>query len=501
LAQRKVTLENAERLEGGRIDGKNFNSFIGNVVFSHQGTLIYCDSAVLYKKDNSLQAFGNVRIDDQDSVTINSDRLFYDGDKQLAMLQDNVVFVKRGQMTLYTDNLDYDRKNKIAYYYDGGRLIDSTNELESKKGYYEVSINMASFKEDVIGTNPDFTLKSDTLQYNTKTKEIFFRDHTEITNIEGEVFVYQSGVYNTLKESSVFYKGYIETPSYFLYGNNLSFDEVNNYYTAQNNVKIVSKDDEIVILGEGAEYYKNEGLIKVYDDALLKMVSSGDTLYLSADTLISIDSEIVEEKRLLAFNHVKIYKTDLQGTADSLAYFQADSVLSLFGSPILWTEGNQLSADSIDIQIQNGTIKNLHLQSNSFIIQADTLHNFNQVKGRSMDAVFQEQQLDKVYVHGNGESIFFMLSDDYLALIGVNKVLCSDITLSFKNGKLFDVMFYTNNEGSFIPPHELKEPDKRLSGFDWQESNRPQFETVVPLRYLKYYKKNSASKRSRGFNR
>ena len=488
-AQRKVRLVHAEQLQGGKKDEVSYDSFVGSVIFEHKGTNIYCDSAVFFKKENNLEAYGNVKIDDNDSVTVTSRLLLYDGNSQMAMLRQNVVFTKRGQMTLYTDFLDYDRKIEMAKFFNGGKLVDSTNTLESNRGYYQVPINMASFKKDVVGKSPDFTLKSDTLQYNTKSKTIFFRDHTELTNAEGEIFIYESGTYNAKDEQSVFYTGHIESPSYYLDGNELQFDESANFYSAKKNVRIVSKDNDVIILGEEAEYYEREGVIKVYNDALLKIRSGIDTLYLSADTLVSIDSDTLAKKRLLAYHNVKIYKEDLQGIADSLAYFQADSVLTFYNEPVLWTQSNQMSADSINLMIANSTISQLHMVNSAFIISKDTLLNFNQIKGRTVDAFFNNNQLETVYVEGNGESIFFMLDEENNIIIGMNKILCSEMRLNFVNSELDNISFYSNNEGSFIPPHELEEPETRLGGFKWLEDSKPSFEDVVPLRYLKYYKR------------
>lgn len=484
IAQQKVRLERADRLEGGRIDGKRFDSFIGNVIFLHQNATIYCDSAILYRKENNLEAYGHVRIEDGDSITVTSNTLIYNGNNRIAKLRRNVVFTKKTQMTLYTDFLDYDRVKEIATYINGGKIVDSTNVLKSEKGYYDVRRNMASFKTNVVGENPDYTMISDTLQYNTKTKIIYFRDITELTDVDGNVFVYSSGLYNTLIDKSDFSKGYIESESYFLFGDRLVFDDIKGFYTASENVKMIAKENDLIILGDKAEYWKSEKITIVYENALLKMLTNEDTIYVSADTLVSIDAEEDINKRLLAYHNVKIYKNDLQGIADSLVYFQADSVLSLYGNPVLWTMGNQMTSDHIDIEIANQTISILHLKSNSFVISIDSSANFNQVKGRDMDAVFKDQQLSKVYVYGNGESIFFMMADDDSTLIGMNKILCSDMTLNFINSKLSDITFYTNNEGKFIPPHELKEPDKRLTGFIWRYNEKPGYEDVVPERHL-----------------
>ncbi len=484
-AQKKVRLEAAEKLEGGRENGIRFDSFSGEVVFNHDGTRIFCDSAVYFKKTNSLEAYGHVVIDDQDSIKIFSDLLFYDGNSKVARLRKNVIFEKRGEMTLYTDFLDYYREIELAMYFEGGRIVDSTNELKSEKGYYEVRRSMASFKTNVEGTNPDYTLKTDTLQYNTSTKIIYFRDTTYLTDIEGNIFVYKSGEFDTGIKRSDFARGYIETESYFLYGDKLRFDDINGLNTARGNVKMISKGNDIIILGEKADYYKAEKKVKIYDGAFVKMANQeGDTLYLAADTLVSIDSEIDSEKRLQAYNNVKIFKADLQGISDSLVYFQSDSTIIFYSNPVIWSEGNQMTADTINIKIAEQTLSSVHLKSNAFVIFQDTLGNFNQIKGREMDAYFVDDELHKVNVNGNGESIFFMLKEDNSGIMGMNKILCSSMTLIFFENDIQDVTFYTNPDGQFIPPHQLKPEDRKLNGFSWYGDSKPTIKDVVPLKYL-----------------
>jgi len=501
-AQKKVKLERAEKLEGGKKDGLRFDSFSGEVIFLHQDATIYCDSAVLFRKKNDLEAYGNVRIEDGDSISITSNRLMYDGNAKIARLRGNVVFEKRGQMKLYTDFLDYDRVSELATYYNGGKIVDSTNELSSLKGYYEVRKNMASFKTNVIGKHPDYTLKSDTLQYSTETKIIYFRDKTELTDVEGNIFVYESGTFNTLVERSDFSIGIIESDSYYLNADKMTIDDIKGYYAASGRVKMISKNDDVIVLGDKAEYWKSSKITKIYEEPLLKIISNMDTIYVSADTLVSVDDDLEKDKRLLAYPNVRIFKNDLQGRADSLVYFQSDSILALYGDPVLWTQGNQMTSDVINIEIANKTISKLQLVANAFVISKDSLNNFNQIKGREMEAVFLNQELSKVYVSGNGESLFFMLDESDSILIGMNKILCSDMTLNFIDNQLNDITFYTDNDGSFIPPHELKEPDKRLTGFTWREDEKPGLEDVVPVKYLdrtqvskikeKYYKSGTS---------
>src|SRR4051812_6986131 len=197
IAQKRVRLKHADYSRGGMKDGVRTDWVIGNVVFVQNQTTIYCDSAQIFKKENSVEAFGRVRITDGDSVTVTSKLLKYDGDERVAHLRNDVVFVKLATATLYTDNLDYYRTFSEARYFNGGKLVDSTNTLTSKKGYYNTVTNLASFKTNVVGVNPDYILKSDTLQYNSKTKIVYFRDRTTVTDKDNQTAIYKDGFYDT----------------------------------------------------------------------------------------------------------------------------------------------------------------------------------------------------------------------------------------------------------------------------------------------------------------
>ncbi len=473
LAQKKVKLERADKQSGGKFaDGQRYDSWIGGVIFSHLSTRIKCDSAIRLNKTNVIEAFGHVRITEGDSITVTSRKLTYDGNTQVAKLRENVVFTKLDQVTLYTDFLDYDRVKQQAYYFNNGKLIDSTNTLTSERGYYQVNTNIASFKKNVVGVNPDYTMKSDTLQYNTTTNIIYFLADTELIDKDGNIFDYSQGQYDTNRKKSDLNQGVLETESYNLVGDKLFLDDIRRYYKATSNVVMTAKNQDIIISGEIGEYWRDQKLTKIYGNALMKQITDGDTLYLSADTLISIDSDLDSAKRLLAYHNVKIFKSDLQGSSDSLAYFLADSTIYFYNNPVLWNDGNQMTADSINLVIAEKKIKQLNMQDNSFVISKDTVLNYNQIKGRSMVAYFDENAIENILVNGNGESIYFALEEDNTA-IGMNQIICSDMKIIFNKNKLENIIFYVKPEGKMIPPHELKESEKELRGFVWREDEKP----------------------------
>ena len=457
----------------------NYTSVIGDVKFTHKGSIFYCDSAVLAKKTNYLEAYGNVRIFDNDSVTITARSLLYDGNTRVAKLRNNVVLTKLNQLQIFTDFLNYDRNTGIAKYFNDGKIVDSTNVLTSVKGYYNTLSNMAAFKTNVVGKNNDYTMMSDTLVYNTKSGVMNFVAPTTLTDTEENVFFYEGGIYQSQNKRSNFIQGKVETESYFLAGDKMRLDDVRGVYRVSTNVTMVSKESDVIITGEEALYTKSNETTKVYNKALMKLVAEKDTLYVSADTLISIDNALDSEKRLLAYSNVKIFKKDLQGITDSLAYNVADSILHMYGSPVLWSDENQMTADSIQILVSNSTIEQMDMKNNAFVITKDSSDNYNQIKGRAMSASFDADQLSEVFVSGNGESLFFMYDEETGLLIGVNKIVCSDIGLYFENQVLTNASFLIDPEGSFIPPHMLKDSDKQLRGFVWRGEERPEKEDLT----------------------
>lgn len=478
--QRRVKLKDADVLRSGKKGNERFQRLIGNVVFVQNQTTIYCDSAHFYKKENSVEAFGRVRIIEGDSITITGSHLLYNGDAKTAKIRRNVIFTKLETATLYTDYLDYLRPSNQAYYFNGGKLVDSINVLTSSKGYYNVNSNLASFKRNVKVTNPDYTMFADSLQYNSRTKDIFFVTQTTVINKDSSTIVYEGGKYNTITKISDFHEGVGESEDYIIEGDEYDVDAIRNVAKVRGNVVMTSKKENLIIYGQASDYFKAKGITKVYNQAFVaKVTEDNDTLFMSADTLVSIDNEDPKKKRILAYHNVKIFKKDLQGTADSLEYRATDSTIYFYNDPVLWTQGNQLTADSISMLIENNTISKMFLVDNAFVISQDTLLNFNQIKGREMTAELAGRKINRVIVQGNGESLYFALDEKEQTFIGMNKIICSNITIWFQNGKVNNLSFYIKPEASFIPPHELKKEDKTLKGFEWQEKNKPGREDVV----------------------
>ncbi len=485
-AQKKIELKEgtASRMIGGIKNGEHITRFIKRetvqVTFIQSTTTIHCDSAWMYRDRNIVEAFGRVRIVEGDSITITAHHLEYDGNTKQARLRNNVVFTKLATAKLYTDFLDYDRMINLAKYYNGGRLVDSINTLVSRKGYYDANTNLASFKRDVKVTNPDYVMTSDSMQYDSRSKIIYFVTPTSVVDKDTNTFNYQAGTYNTLSRVFDSSKGSGRSQNYEVDGEKFDIDDINKIYRIRGNVVMKSLEENLTIYGQASDTYKNKNLAKIYNRAYIaKVTDDNDTIFIRADTLVSIDNEDPKKKRLLAYHNVRIFKKDLQGIADSLEYRSGDSTLYFYHKPILWTDGNQMTADSISMLIERNTISKIFMNVNSFVISQDSSKNFNQIKGRKMTATFRNSKLNRVFVNGNGESIYFALDEKTGLLTGMNNVTCSNIIIKFANGKASTISFIRQPDGDFIPPHELKDENKQLADFAWYADQRPTKEDVV----------------------
>jgi hypothetical protein len=203
-----------------------------------------------------------------------------------------------------------------------------------------------------------------------------------------------------------------------------------------------------------------------------------------ADTLVAIEDPDPVRERVLAYPNVKIWKVDLQGRADSLAYVSVDSMIHFFRDPVLWTGNNQMTGDTITVEIKNNTIDKMNMINKSFVVSQDTIGNFNQVKGKSMTAIFNEGEIRKVNVNGNAESHFFALDDTETVVIGMNKSISSRMRINFKLNQVDNVSFLEKPDAHMIPPHELQSDQKYLDGFSWRIDQRPELEEVVEGRNI-----------------
>jgi sporulation protein YlmC with PRC-barrel domain len=167
-----------------------------------------------------------------------------------------------------------------------------------------------------------------------------------------------------------------------------------------------------------------------------------------------------------------MFRSDLQGKCDSLTYSTIDSTLQFHGSPVLWSDSSQLTADFIKMYMANKKIDRMELQNTAFLISRDDSTKYTQIKGKNMTGYFKEGKMQKLVVRGNGQTIYYPKdSEDY---IGMNKTSSSDVIIYFNDeNKVEDIVLLVKPEGTLFPLNEVTNEDMYLKVFNWQEDKKP----------------------------
>lgn len=209
----------------------------------------------------------------------------------------------------------------------------------------------------------------------------------------------------------------------------------------------------------------------------VKKVNTVDSVYLTRKIQLSDTTHI---RVLSAFHHVKMFKSDLQAKSDSAFYSSGDSVIHLYVHPILWTQGSQLTGDTITLQMKNKKLNNMELFPNAFIVNIEKKDsvNFNQVSGKKMRGFFKDDKLNTMFVDGNSETIYFA-HDSTGKVTEMQRSLSSRIRIRFKDNKVATVVFSAKPEHRYGPLSKFSEDEKVLKGFIWKPKERPASKEVI----------------------
>ncbi len=228
-------------------------------------------------------------------------------------------------------------------------------------------------------------------------------------------------------------------------------------------------------------------LLKPIDPKKLKQDSINNKRKLDSLTLIA-DHGLVDTSRIRIISghhHAKIFKSDLQAKADSMFYSYSDSTIRMYVKPIIWTQGSQLSGDTIDLQMKNRKLDNLDMYPSAFIVnieKMDSLH-FNQMGGRTMHGTFKDDRLSSMLVTGNGETIAYNRDSATNKVTEIHKSVSGRILARFKNGQISRGGFYSKDEGHIFPIDKVKEEDRVLKNFVWKPKDRPRSKEDVIASY------------------
>src|SRR5450631_318203 len=176
-------------------DSMDVQSLFGHVKLQSEKTFFYTDSLAMNHKDNVIEAFGHVHINDKDSTDIYSDYMKYFVDTKNIIFQKNVE-LKDGKGTLSTEELHYDMNMHIGDYYNGGKVVNKNTTVTSREGTYYADTKDIYFKKNVVLKDPAYELTADSLLYNSEQQLATFITNTFIRDSSGRTIVTREGYYD-----------------------------------------------------------------------------------------------------------------------------------------------------------------------------------------------------------------------------------------------------------------------------------------------------------------
>ena len=446
---------------------------VGNVKLSHEGVFLDCDSARFYREDNSFDAYGHVKMVQGDTLSLVGDSLFYDGFALQAHARGEVVLIHR-KSKLTTNKLDYDRVYGLGMYIDGGTLYDADNVLTSNWGQYSPSTHEAFFTDNVELKNPKFNLVSDTLYYYTDTERAKIVSPTNITTSDG-TFVYgEAGDYDTKQaKANLLNRSYLIKDMRKIVGDSLHYEKETGISEAFGNVILTDDENLCALKGGYCWYDENTGNAMATDMAVAMEFSSPDTMYVHGDTLrmytFNLDTDSVY-RNLYAYNHVRMFRNDVQGVCDSLVSLQRDSCTYMYGQPILWNENQQVFGEEIRVYGNDSTIDWVHIINQAMTIEQVDSVSYNQVSSKEMMCYFTNGEIEHNEAHGNVYVVYFVQDDSTIVMVNYSET--TELHLYMKEKKV-DEIWMPAAKGMFYPAIDVPHDRRYLSSFAWFDYIRP----------------------------
>ena len=447
---------------------------VGNVNFRRDSMYMYCDSAHYYQKQNSFLAFGNVRMEQGDTLFLYGDYLDFDGVANIARVRKNVRLIDK-DIVLETDSLDYDRNRNLGYFFEYGVLSDETGTLRSYYGDYNTDTRTAVFIDDVTLENSKFLLLSDTLYYNTNNKVATIVGPTNIYTGATEVYS-ERGTYNTATNEATL----VERPVLYNDNKNVTADSI--YYNTDlgysevfGNIIYTDTINRNMITGEFAFLDEVRDSLYVTDRAMAVDFSQRDSLFVHSDTIWTVTYNMDTDSvyRLVKAHHrVRAWGRNMQAVCDSMVFDTRDTCMTMYKDPILWNGDLQLLGEEVKVYMNDSTISWVNIINQSLYVEKLDSSIYNQIRGKEMEFYFTDGQLSEMQVIGSVELIFYPLDSDS-TYIGMNTTVAGRTIAYLKDRKVEKVVVPKESKGVFYPMSKRPEDKRYLENFAWFDYVRP----------------------------
>ena len=462
----KIIIENADFSDKNQTEIPGAIVATGNVRILHDGVRMTCNKAYLFEAENYVKAFGDFKLNQGDTLHLESRYAEYNGNKRFAYATGNVN-MRSPDMRLVTDTIFFDRAAQQAYYNSYGTIYSGENTLKSKSGRYFMPQKKYQFLTAVTLTNPKYVLKSNHLDYYTNSGHAYVFGPSTITGKENYIYT-EKGFYDTKKNlAHLLTNSYIKYDTQIIRGDSLYYDRNREFSSATNNVSVTDTVNKFLVRGHYGEVYKKQDSLFIEKRAVAVTLVESDSLYTHAKRLVVTGKP--GNRIMRGYNNARFYKTDMSGKCDSIHSDEARGLTQLIKNPVVWNGENQLTGDVIHIISNSKTeqVDSLKVLNNAFIIQKDSLGTgFNQIKGKNLYGKFKDNKLHEVDLIGNAEKIVYMYDD--LELFGIDKGMGSSIHLEIRDNKIKSAKLIKKIESQVYPDAELPQNVRKLRGFVWR---------------------------------
>ena len=500
----------AEKLIYNKETGEH--RLLGNIHITFQSNTIYCDSASYFEKSSILKMYSNVHLNKRDTLNLYCDSLHYDSKTRKAKLWGNVRIRDR-DFKITTDSLEFDSKNDVAIYRNGGRIESTLKKetLHSKSGYFHPKTKNITVSGSVLFKNETSTMYSDSLRYNYSTKKAYFYGSTKILRTDKTKIICKKGWYKMDTEEGVLqHNASISKVHQFISGDSLYINELKGVSIGKGNIYFSDNQKGMGFTGEVFYSSKKNNKSYLTGKAIVEYKLKDDTLFIHADTLFTFSDSTEQLTLVKGYHKARFYSHKTQGICDSLTYKRNIGVLEMFTQPIVWSNKAELKGETIQIYLKDSILERAEIQAKATVItEVDSMKLYNQVGGKNIIAFFNsENELTKIDVNGNAQTIYFpeeTIKKDSIIEIqrkGMSRLYSSDIKIYVDSNEFSKVVYLDQADGVFYPMEKINKEEQFIVGYSWNPSLRPKNKRdliptliVKPKDVLKSTKKSKKGKR------
>ena len=452
----------------------------GDVNFEYQENTMYCDSAYYFENAQIVRAYGNVHII-KEKLNIFCDSAYFNGKTEKSKLWGRVK-MRDGDYRLTTDSIEYDSKTGRAAYRNNGTIqkINSKERIISKIGYFYPDTKNYHFQDSVIYTNEALTMITDTLQFNYSEQKSYFFGKTKIKKDSMDI-VSSFGWFHT-KDNIGYLHGdaMFKDPEKILFADTIFYNDSIQKIEAKKNVHFTEEKNNIRIQSNYLLKDESKDETFVSDCVLAQLIQESDTIYIHSDTLRILSDTTENHKKIFAYHGVRIFNSQIQGSCDSLSFIEQVELMTLYTSPIIWSENAELKGDSMQIHLKDSLIDHIDIYDNSSVVmELDSGTFYNQISGKDIIALMKKGKLTQTDVYGSATTIYYPedeeQTDSLLTIkrMGLNKLEASTLTVHLDSGEVTGVTYRTQPNGIFYPIDQMNEKDKWIKNFKWNPLLRP----------------------------